>query len=227
MPGCIFGREKRAVTNCVFIFAHELCFGFVGWSFQKSKVLILAEKAFKFLSFIKCRKSGNARASNGRNFCQRQGKRQNGNGKRFTNATARLIRRAKKYKAKLCFTTKRRLNFHGKTHSHAGENANTVVTPEALNPPARILKNPDCSTSLNPAPKTDRKLGLYRLKKGIFRRLSGLNRLICQPGKFWQLKNILPTTTRSIYCQWCSLRSQISGSDTDLICICVLVLGIG
>ena len=167
LSGYVFGREKKAVINCVFIFAYELCFGFAGWSFQKSKVLILAEKTFKFLSFIKCRKSGNAHANNGGNFCQRQGKRQNGNGKRFTNATVRLIRKAKKCKAKLCFTTKRRLNFHGKTHSHARENTNTVTTPEALEPPAQILKNPDCSTSLKLAPKTDRKLGLYRLKKGI------------------------------------------------------------
>ena len=167
LPGCIFAREKKAVTNCVFIFAYELCFGFAGWSFQKSKVLILAEKTFKSLSFIKCRKSENAHANNGRNFCQRQGKRQNEPGEPFTNATARFIRKAKKYKAKLCFTTKRRLNFNGKTHSHAGENANTVVTPEALNPPGRILKNPDCYILPGLASKTDRKLGLYRLEKGI------------------------------------------------------------
>ena len=153
LSGRIFGKEKRAVINCVFIFAYELCFGFVGWSFQKSKVLIFAEKPFKFLSFIKCRKSGNAHAIKGRNFCQRRRKRQNGNGKRFTNATVRLIRKAKKSRAKLCFTTKRRLSFHGKTHSHARENTNTVTTPEALNPPARILKNPDCSTSPDAAYK--------------------------------------------------------------------------
>ena len=135
LSGCIFGREKRAVTNCVFIFTHELCFNSVGWSFQKSKVLILAEKTFKFLSFVKYRKSGNAHANKGGSFCQRQGKRQNTKGKRFTNATARLIRKAKRHKKKLCFTTKRRLSFHGKTHSHARQNTNTVVTPEAWNPP--------------------------------------------------------------------------------------------
>ena len=143
---CIFCKEKKAVTNCVFIFAHELCFGFVGWSFQKSNVLILAEKTFKFLSFVKYRKSGNAHANNGGNFCQRQGKYQKGNGKAFTNATARLIQRAKRYKKKLCFTTKRRLSIDGKTHSHARQNTNTVVTPEAWNPPPQDKKNCGCYT---------------------------------------------------------------------------------
>ena len=151
---CIFCKEKKAVTNCVFIFAHELCFGFVGWSFQKSKVLILAEKTFKFLSFAKCRKSRNAHANNVGSFCQRQGKYQKGNGKAFTNATDRLIRKAKRNKKKLCFTTKRRLSFHGKTHSHATENTNTLVTPEALNPPPQNEKNCDCSIQMDQASKT-------------------------------------------------------------------------
>lgn len=153
LSGCIFGREKKAVINCVFIFAYELCFGFVGWSFQKSKVLILAEKDFKFLSFIKCRKSGNAHAINGRDFYQRRRKRQKAKDKRFTNVTARLTRRAKRNGTKAGFTTKRRLSVNGKTHSHARQNTNTVVTPEALNPSGQALKNPDCSTSLNKALK--------------------------------------------------------------------------
>lgn len=146
LSGGIFGKKEKVVINCVFIFAHELCFGFVGWSFQKSKVLILAEKTFKFLSFAKCRKSRNAHASNGDNFCKRQGKYQKGNGKAFTNATARLIQRAKRYKKKLCFTTKRRLCIDGKTHSHARQNTNTVVTPEAWDTPPQDKKNCGCST---------------------------------------------------------------------------------
>lgn len=153
LSGRIFGREKRAVINCVFIFTYELLKVFVGWSFQKSKVLILAEKDFKFLPFVKYCKGGNAHANKGRNFCQRKKKRQNDNGKPFTNAIARTGHKAKKYKAKPGFLTKRRLSVNGKTHSHARQNTNTVVTPEALDPPGRILKNPDCSTSPDTASK--------------------------------------------------------------------------
>lgn len=146
LSGGIFGKKEKVVINCVFIFAHELWKVFVGWSFQKSKVLILAEKPFKFLPFIKCRKSGNAHANKGGSFCQRKGKRQNDNGKRFTNATVRFIQKAKRQKKKLCFTTKRRLSVDGKTHSHARQNTNTVVTPEALDPPPPDKKNCGCST---------------------------------------------------------------------------------
>ena len=71
--------------------------------------------------------SENAHANKGDNFCQRQRKRQDTEGERFTNATARLTRRAKRNGAKPDFSTKRRLSFHGKTHSHARENTNTLV----------------------------------------------------------------------------------------------------
>ena len=71
--------------------------------------------------------------------------------------------------------------------------------------------------------KTDRKLGLYRLKKGIFRGLLALYRLIYHPGKFWQCCSLNLLHPEGLYLQWCSLRSQISGSDTDTLGICVLL----
>ena len=64
---------------------------------------------------------------------------------------------------------------------------------------------------------------LYRLKKGIFRALLGLYRLIYHPGKFWQCCSLNLLSAERFYLQWCSLRSQISGSDTDTISNCVLL----
>lgn len=105
-------------------------------------------------------------------------------------------------------------------HKHSCDPRSVEPTRPRLKKPCSI---PNRVIRIKRSWQTGFKIGLYRLKKGIFRGFLELCRLIYHPGMFWQCCSLNLLHAERLYLLWCSLRSQISGSETDTIGICVLL----